>query len=93
MFNPPTPIWIEDLYCELLCLFQMEQLQQDMLVQQGTLKDHSLVLGSLDRNITLCDSTLTTLQVKKLCYYNTVQKIYQQTLDFHSCCVWIEIWL
>ncbi|KAA0712549.1 TNF receptor-associated factor 5 [Triplophysa tibetana] len=41
---------------------QMEQLQQDMLVQQGTLKDHSLVLGSQDRNITLCDSTLTTLQ-------------------------------
>ncbi|XP_057199153.1 TNF receptor-associated factor 5 isoform X4 [Triplophysa rosa] len=41
---------------------KMEQLQQDMLVQQGTLKDHSLVLGSLDRNISLCDSTLTTLQ-------------------------------
>ncbi|XP_059399649.1 TNF receptor-associated factor 5-like [Carassius carassius] len=41
---------------------QVEQLQQDMLVQQGVLKDKSLVVSNLDRDITLCDSTLTTLQ-------------------------------
>ncbi|XP_016359996.1 TNF receptor-associated factor 5-like [Sinocyclocheilus anshuiensis] len=41
---------------------QVEQLQQDMLVQQGALKDKSLVVSNLDRDITLCDSTLTTLQ-------------------------------
>uniref|UniRef100_A0A8C2FZ31 TNF receptor-associated factor n=1 Tax=Cyprinus carpio TaxID=7962 RepID=A0A8C2FZ31_CYPCA len=41
---------------------QVEQLQQDMLVQQEALKDKSLVVSSLDRDITLCDSTLTTLQ-------------------------------
>ncbi|XP_067251968.1 TNF receptor-associated factor 5 isoform X1 [Chanodichthys erythropterus] len=41
---------------------QVEQLQQDMLVQQGELKDKSLVVSSLDRDVTLCDNTLTTLQ-------------------------------
>ncbi|XP_068072593.1 TNF receptor-associated factor 5 isoform X2 [Danio rerio] len=41
---------------------QMEQLQQDMLVQQGVLKDKSLVVSSLDRDVSLCDNTLTTLQ-------------------------------
>ncbi|XP_016087519.1 TNF receptor-associated factor 5-like isoform X2 [Sinocyclocheilus grahami] len=41
---------------------QVEQLQQDMLVQQGALKDKSFVVSNLDRDITLCDSTLTTLQ-------------------------------
>lgn len=45
----------------------MEQLQQDMLVQQEALKDKSLVVSNLDRDITLCDSTLTTLQVTKPC--------------------------
>lgn len=41
---------------------QVEQLQQDMLVQQEALKDKSLVVSNLDRDIILCDSTLTTLQ-------------------------------
>ncbi|XP_051978086.1 TNF receptor-associated factor 5-like [Xyrauchen texanus] len=41
---------------------QVEQLQQDMLFQQGALKDKSLLVNSLDRDITLCDSTLTSLQ-------------------------------
>ncbi|XP_051550448.1 TNF receptor-associated factor 5-like isoform X2 [Myxocyprinus asiaticus] len=41
---------------------QVEQLQQDMLIQQGALKDKSLLVNSLDRDVTLCDSTLTTLQ-------------------------------
>ncbi|XP_016425137.1 TNF receptor-associated factor 5-like [Sinocyclocheilus rhinocerous] len=43
---------------------QVEQLQQDMLVQQGALKDKSFVVSNLDRDITLCDSTLTTLQLQ-----------------------------
>nr|XP_055073603.1 TNF receptor-associated factor 5 [Misgurnus anguillicaudatus] len=41
---------------------QVEQLQKDMLVQQGTLKDKSLTLSSLERDISLCDNTLATLQ-------------------------------
>ncbi|XP_051550455.1 TNF receptor-associated factor 5-like isoform X3 [Myxocyprinus asiaticus] len=41
---------------------KVEQLQQDMLIQQGALKDKSLLVNSLDRDVTLCDSTLTTLQ-------------------------------
>ncbi|KTG03294.1 hypothetical protein cypCar_00010190, partial [Cyprinus carpio] len=41
---------------------QVEQLQQDMFVQQGALKDKNLVFSNLDRDITLCDNTLTTLQ-------------------------------
>ncbi|XP_051979546.1 TNF receptor-associated factor 5-like [Xyrauchen texanus] len=41
---------------------QVEQLQQDMLIQQGALKDKSLLVNSLDREATLCDSTLTVLQ-------------------------------
>ncbi len=46
-------------------------MQQDMLVQQGALKDKSHVVSNLDRDITLCDSTLTTLQVKKSCVKKT----------------------
>ncbi|XP_017539256.1 TNF receptor-associated factor 5 isoform X2 [Pygocentrus nattereri] len=41
---------------------QVDQLQQDLAVQQGELKERNLLVSNLNREVSKCDSTLSAIQ-------------------------------